>query len=408
MTKESPEPFIVINFPNNPIPFSSIETLEVWAKEELKFWEPKSELNSGNNAIRGLYEQTTNRLTSLVNHLGSIDAKRRKTPKSELETLNSHADNLAKRGFKMASSDERVHYAVNQCDSKIAAWVLAAFETPEALLTDNRSKNMTLPAVQALIAVNDFRYRNLEDAIESKLSAVESTKHRLDEMEQDAAAKNNRIFERQNELVASLEDAKKTHTEQQEELFNKSKTELQAIENAFSVGFGLEAPVTYWTSKVNLQKKLAKNYGIAFGILLAVVIGLMAWLIWSFNDELKSKDTAYWALAIILSTGALLIWPLRILSKNLMSNLHLSSDAEERVVMLKTYLSLLRSSNLSVEQSTSGDGKEITPDEMTRIKNEHIQVILDSLFRSSQTGIVRDDGAPPSVMTAISKMFDGR
>ncbi|HBZ36947.1 MAG TPA: hypothetical protein DEO59_00225 [Balneola sp.] len=58
----------------------------------------------------------------------------------------------------------------------------------------------------------------------------------------------------------------------------------------------------------------------------------------------------------------------------MLSNIHLRTDADERRVMILTYLSLLRRENAITEEDR--------------------KVILQTLFRPSATGIIKDDNLP--------------
>ena len=66
-----------------------------------------------------------------------------------------------------------------------------------------------------------------------------------------------------------------------------------------------------------------------------------------------------------------------------LSNVHLHTDAKERVTMVQTYLALLRR------------GKITKDDE---------RLILQTLFRPTSTGIMKDDGVPLTALEAISKL----
>ena len=82
--------------------------------------------------------------------------------------------------------------------------------------------------------------------------------------------------------------------------------------------------------------------------------------------------------------GGLAFWFLRILSKIFLSQLHAWSDAQERVVMVKTYLSLLQD-----DKALDGNDRRL---------------VLEALFRPSPTGIIKDDGVPPALFDAISRL----
>jgi hypothetical protein len=66
-----------------------------------------------------------------------------------------------------------------------------------------------------------------------------------------------------------------------------------------------------------------------------------------------------------------------------LSHLHLATDAGERVVMVKTYLSLIEG------QGIASDG--------------HRQLILQALFRPAADGIVKDEGIPPTVLELLTR-----
>lgn len=94
------------------------------------------------------------------------------------------------------------------------------------------------------------------------------------------------------------------------------------------------------------------------------------------NNDLNNPLTyfhfiGWYALIIFGSSSAL--WVIRIVVKISLSNLHLSEDAHERVVMIYTYLAF-------IEQ---GNGLE---------ENDK-QVILSSLFRPSNIGIIKDESS---------------
>jgi hypothetical protein len=77
-------------------------------------------------------------------------------------------------------------------------------------------------------------------------------------------------------------------------------------------------------------------------------------------------------------------WFERIFVRLLLSQVHLYTDASERVVMAKTYIALLR----------EGQG----------MKDEDRRLILQALFRPAVTGIVKDDAIPPTVLEWITRL----
>lgn len=79
----------------------------------------------------------------------------------------------------------------------------------------------------------------------------------------------------------------------------------------------------------------------------------------------------WYALLIFASSSAL--WIIRITVKIALSNLHLSEDAHERVVMIQTYLSFIK--------------------EGQALNDKEREMILPSLFRPSNIGIIKDESS---------------
>jgi len=79
------------------------------------------------------------------------------------------------------------------------------------------------------------------------------------------------------------------------------------------------------------------------------------------------------------------IWVTRLSAKIFISNLHLRTDADERVTMIQTYLALLR----------EGSGP----------MDEERQLILQTLFRPSSTGFIKDDG-PSSFHELVTNVLN--
>lgn len=82
-------------------------------------------------------------------------------------------------------------------------------------------------------------------------------------------------------------------------------------------------------------------------------------------------------------TSLFAVWAVRLLVRMYLSHHHLANDANERVVMVQTYLSL-----------TEGD--KLTSD-------EHRKLILQALFRPATDGIVKDEGIPASVFELLTR-----
>ncbi|MBP9490326.1 MAG: hypothetical protein KBE77_02650, partial [Aliarcobacter sp.] len=74
---------------------------------------------------------------------------------------------------------------------------------------------------------------------------------------------------------------------------------------------------------------------------------------------------------IFIMFTTIMVWMMKILVKIMLSNYHLAVDANERVIMLNTYLVLLE------------DGKGFEENDR--------KVILDNIFRQTNHGIITDE-----------------
>ena len=96
------------------------------------------------------------------------------------------------------------------------------------------------------------------------------------------------------------------------------------------------------------------------------------------NDKNSTKNIdkfvgtfQLWEYGFLILATTMGIWLVRILIKITLSNYHLSVDANERVIMIKTYLSLLK----------EGSGFEA----------DDKKVMLDNIFRPTNFGIIKDE-----------------
>lgn len=104
----------------------------------------------------------------------------------------------------------------------------------------------------------------------------------------------------------------------------------------------------------------------------------------SFIKDLEDSNLPWYFLMIFATSST--FWIIRIIVKIALSNLHLSEDAHERVVMIYTYLSFIQKGQLQDEK-------------------EDKKLILSSLFRPSNIGIIQDESSVTvtDIITAFKK-----
>lgn len=144
-------------------------------------------------------------------------------------------------------------------------------------------------------------------------------------------------------------------------------------------------PKSFWVTK---EKEHRRNAWFAAGAAAAFAIAFASsFIALTFNvltvDDLNHDD--YARIVVLFTLGTLGVWVLRILVRVLLSELHLRGDAREREVLLDTYVALAE-------------------DKDTQLSPADRQIVLTYLFRPAASGIVSDDGAPPSLQEILSRM----
>lgn len=169
-----------------------------------------------------------------------------------------------------------------------------------------------------------------------------------------------------------------------EKLVSEHKQEMENLRKTFREEIALRAPATYWDDKRREHERLSKVMGaVSFSSIALSVLGL-GWLI---HDLLRTAQPnaapEAWRLAMVVLIGLFAVWGVRLVVRMFLSHLHLTTDAAERVVMARTYLSLLEGDRLA--------------------SKEDRQLILQALFRPASDGIVKDEGVPFSLAEVLTR-----
>jgi hypothetical protein len=187
--------------------------------------------------------------------------------------------------------------------------------------------------------------------------------------------------------------------------FNRTKEEAAELKRRFEQIEALRKPAEYWASK---RKQHLGGAWALVAIIMGVAIGgglplisfiekSRAEMLDSLSGKLAGAAQGVQALFMIphALTMALaiiaLLWALRLLVRMFLVQVHLHADAAERVVMVKTYLSLLVGKG-------ELEGK-------AAVSDENLTIILSQLFRHESTGVFPDDSAPSLPMAEAIKVI---
>ena len=222
---------------------------------------------------------------------------------------------------------------------------------------------------------------------------AEKLQKTFDSIVKEQITKQTRNFEKQtatqknsfeNQAVKQVSNSEKQITKQAadfEIMLNEAKGRLTDFETTFKEKVALKESVEHWADKRNRHYNAMRRMA-ALTAISATVTGflLVSASIIFFRGGVTEVDLS--GLGIILVISTIGVWLTRLSAKIFISNLHLRMDADERVTMFQTYFSLLV------------EGKGLNDDDR--------QLILQTLFRPSSTGFIKDDG-PTTIPESVAK-----
>lgn len=391
MAKKVPS-ILEINLKNNggKISFASTTEINDWINNQFNFYAWMDQARSKHSNVQYIWEHFSNRINQLRAPISQIQS----SPSLESTYLvqfkdlveSTYQNNLlinsstAKAKFidKLSKIDEVVAahalgYFIGQIGN-ISNLTKASYEgffkatSFEEGIGTTSSENTALIELKTNFDDYLHNYKSEADNLENQL---EETLEKLETEKQEFISKHTALLEsHQIEFLAQLQT---------------SSEELKNIEEAYDKKMALQASITYWEGREDHHHQLAKKFSWAAIIVLVLSLGIIAYSSSILmNFELQSitdkpdfsivTHIPIWRISLIVLLISLFIWIERILVRLLLSNLHLETDAGERVVMAKTYIALLREGNAP--------------------KDEDRKLILASLFRPNVTGLVNDDAMP--------------
>lgn len=245
----------------------------------------------------------------------------------------------------------------------------------QALLCDLGYSNASEPAASAL--------QSLYNEWSAKLAESKQTETQLKaDHQSEISAQQVATSEHKTQLDATLTDTSNQLTQKladvESQLSKKlldAENRLTVVEKTYDEKLALQSAVKYWETKATSHKRWAVVWGI-----LSVITAIAAtWFtLTSVKQTLgatkitEAQLSQVSELALIAIFG---VWMMRVLVRLMLSNTHLHTDASERKTMMLTYLAMMREGQLP-----EGNSRDL---------------ILQSLFRPTSTGIIKDDASPP-------------
>jgi hypothetical protein len=161
--------------------------------------------------------------------------------------------------------------------------------------------------------------------------------------------------------------------------FDASKSNIDLLEKTYSENLKLKEPAKYWSDRA----KSLKNQGWwAFGFLSFFVVAAcisLGIVLWTAPDQIYlswfggDKSAAIRWTLVYITLLSFLAFAIKVITKFMMSSFHIARDNEERHALTYFYLSLLKD---------------------TAVNDNDRQLIMQSLFSRSETGLLKDESAP--------------
>ncbi|MFW2515848.1 DUF6161 domain-containing protein [Aliarcobacter butzleri] len=245
-------------------------------------------------------------------------------------------------------------------------------------LNDALAKVTTYIRDERFLSANQLDFINKIRIIVNYIDELENLKDKNYELIGQISELKNMYEKRENEFSQISEVLEKSKT-LESEFYNAKEAVLKNIE--------LKQATTYWEKQAINYNGKYKFYFWA-NIIVAVILIISAFLLINKSglfiqnitvdnsnaiESLKNlvQSVPFFNYVIFILYTTLVIWIMKILVKIMLSNYHLAVDANERIIMINTYLVLLE------------DGKGFQETDR--------KVILDNIFRQTNHGIITDE-----------------
>ncbi len=389
--KDSSESFITLQLDTGAREFFNIEELQEWASNERNFFEWLANGSKQDGNAQHAWQHTDEWLNNIDNFIQQYRQHQDNDEHVQKIANNLHNQILQKisKGHLKTSQNSDSIFVKNISEVKDPVVACYAMNT---LLDVGNNFNSAKALLGAFLA---FQYKQgSASTVEAQVEALEILKsnwdQRLNERHLEIRTQNENLIQEignlKNQIAtlkSEIENQKETqHSEFQKKLVESEKT-LSDIARTYDEKLSLQASVNYWREKRTEHTEIMRKVGACTLLLAFAVFGVF---IYAANEllQVKASEVELWRLAVMLAISTFGIWVTRLAAQIFISNLHLRTDADERVTMIQTYLALLR----------EGSGP----------KEDERQLILQTLFRPSSTGFIKDDG-PASFNELIAKVL---
>lgn len=396
------EPLFTLDLAENGGLFAptSLEQASAWIQREQSFWSWIHRHQNGNH-VQGI-KQALEQLTQALNHSQQALQYKTSNPQQYQALLNTTLERVRdvfiQRKLPHSSSTigKRVEAYRQETNDSTCSFLAAVFVPPQQ---GHNYQPQDLASWRGLVEGLIDRFNLGSAPVKSRKQAAEQSFEQLRGKAETLIGEKtlaydelHRNFDSVAKDIAATADNQTSHfntaQEQREadflKLVEQHKEEMEQLRKTFREEISLRAPADYWETKRTGHVLMSRILGgVSFGAIAIATVGLAYFIHDLLGKTPQGQAPESWKIAMLVLVGVFTVWGVRLLVRMFLSHLHLSTDASERVVMVRTYLSLLEGDRLS--------------------GGEDRQLILQALFRPASDGIVKDEGLPPSVFEFLTR-----
>lgn len=385
---------IELNFPDYEQKINLIGVVELFkfCVNEIEFWDNYK--GSFSNRLTNLLQQYVELKEGLINFLNKLinDNLDEDYLNRAWQSLN---DTINRNPIKLPSKSITAKFILEKSDTNLTEeYFDAAIDyftsvSPRNLYSINYLNGYLDAYLYAnSIKTNSHEFSKYNVVVDSKIAEI--TQSALDSVR----AVNTLVSDSEKEMKDYKNKfmlwKESTQTEYQE-FMKISNENFLRLEKTYKENLILEEPAKYWASKKIEYQTAAKKirlWLIGIGIFAAGIVFSVLLCAPEYIFKLEDKNHAVmlvrWS-AIFLVFTVMIFVVLKLMIKIMLSYYHLARDAEERNVLTIFYLSLSKESNLDESQRN---------------------LIMQSLFARSETGLLKEDSNPTLPNDLIGKLLN--
>lgn len=368
--------------------FQNIDDFSEWIASQMKAWEwispTEGQKSQVRNGVCQPYAYAKGQLDLAKGKMANTTEYDRHI-ESAINYLKTASDN--DKLILQSSPKGQYLLGLKEAQPEVAVFALAVFlNIPNINFTSNpavRGSWLAMAFEQGVCNESFESYRGAFEELNRDFRGhIEPSKKELDGLRENYAT----IAKDIDSLASDFSDRNSEQLKKLQDSFEAAilhgKNDLKELDETYNKHMALKAPVDYWKNMAEFSYIQA---AVLFVIFVVFVVCSWGFLSEKISEVLSvSKDDFHYGKAsFLLFISFAGFWIVRLVFQIIVSRLHIASEASEKAVMTQAYLSLVKGKKIEAHES---------------------EIVFRNIFRSSGSGLVRDDNSHPA-MEIINKVL---